>query len=88
MKIWDKTCSVIEVFSGAGRTIGEFDGAKLNLGKHKPFRRALSYHAYTAYLKFSFRLTSNDQPVEYGSYNERRLMKDAVIQDMKDELDS
>ena len=42
LKIWDETCSVIEVYPGAGRTIGEFDGAKLRLAHHQPFKRALS----------------------------------------------
>lgn len=93
LKIWDKSCRNIEVYPGAGRKIGEFDGAKLKLGHHEPFKRALSYHAYIAYLKFNF-VPSNKLPEEYGSeneseyYSDRRLMRDAVIQDMKDELDS
>jgi hypothetical protein len=92
-KIWDKSCQNIEVYPGAGRTIGEFDGARLKLAHHQPFKRALSYHAYIAYLKFNFD-PSNKRPEEYGSENEseyysgRRLMRDAVIQDMKEELDS
>ena len=92
LKIWDNSCRKIEVYPGANRTIGDFDGAKL-LANHQPFKRALFYHAYIAYLKFNF-VSSNKQPEEYGSENEsdyysgRRLMKDAVIQDMKDELDS
>lgn len=92
VKIWDKSCLNIEVFVGAGRTIGQYDGAKLKLGAHEPFRRALSYHAYIAYLKFSY-VPANLEPAEYGSeneseyYSERRLMKDAVLQDIKKELE-
>lgn len=91
LKIWDKSCRNVEVYPGANRTIGEFDGAKLKLAHHLPFKRALSYHAYIAYLKFSF-VPTNSLPIEYGSenesefYSERRLMKDAVIQNMKEEL--
>ena len=54
---------------------------------YKPFRRALSYQAYTAYFK-SVYVSTNAEPVEYGSenYSERQLMQDAVFRDMKEEL--
>lgn len=90
-KIWDSSCRDITIL-GTRKNIGDLDGAELNLGCHMPFKRALSYHAYTAYLKFKFVLT-HDLPVEYGSenesryYDERKLMKEAVIRDMRDELE-
>lgn len=69
VKIWDKTCRNIEVFPGAGRTIGEFDGARLNLGKHKPFRRALSYQAYISFLKCRYipTIEEHGSDIECGS---------------------
>ena len=92
MKIWDGTCSHLPVFPGSDRTIGEFDGATLNLGKHGPFKRALSFQAYMAFLKHKH-IPENLEPVEYGSenesnyFNERQVMKEAVTRDMRDEVE-
>ena len=52
MQIWDNRCRELPIYEGSKRKIGEFDGHVLNLGRHQPFRRALSFQAYQAYLLF------------------------------------
>lgn len=92
MKIWDRTCCDLPVFPGSTKTIGEFDEGKLNLGGHDPFKRALSFQSYMAFLKHKH-IPENLEPVEYGSENEstyfkeRKLMKEAVIRDMRVEVE-
>jgi len=50
LKIWDDSCRSHELWAGCDdATIGEYDGWKLNLNGHEPFKRALSYQAYQAY---------------------------------------
>lgn len=92
MKIWDDTCRNTLLFEGSQRTVGEFDGAMLNLGTHQPFKRALSCQAYMAFLKFKH-IPANLEAVEYGSENEssyfkeRQIMKEAVIRDIRYEIE-
>ncbi len=100
MKIWDDSIRSESIFEGSSRTIGEFDGARLKLGEasgdtftHNPFRRALSYQAYIAYLRFKH-IEGNIEPAEFGSDEETnyavqcRLMKQSVIQSVEEELES
>jgi hypothetical protein len=92
LKIWDVDCSDLPVYPGSNRIIGEFNGAKLRLGPHAPFRRALSFQAFTAFLKYKH-IPTNVEPVEYGSENEsdylakRKMMKEAVIRDIRNEIE-
>ena len=72
LKIWDDKCKSIPLFSGCARTIGEYDGAVLNLSSkngagvsHRPFKRGLSYQAYHAHLNYCSELPQ--ELVLYGS---------------------
>lgn len=90
MKIWDDECRADPIWPGHDLTIGQFDGSPLRLNGHNPFKRALSYQAYSAYLHFSF--LGVERPIEYGSdtetefYQQRKLMKDPLIQELRAEM--
>jgi hypothetical protein len=92
MKICDNSCANLPIWYGSKKTIGDFADHILHLGKHKPFRRALSYQAYQAYLKFSH-VPTNLKPFEFGSENgseyfkQRKFMRDNVVRDIKIEKD-
>jgi len=92
MKIWDDTIRKNKIWPNSNLVIGSYEGRPLNLGRHKPFKRALSFQAYQAYLKFSY--IENEIRLEYGSDDqteyakERRLMKENVLRDIRDEIGS
>ena len=56
VKFWKEEFKSIPLYRGSDRTIGEFDGSRLNLivnGKqHLIFRRALSFQAFMCYNKW------------------------------------
>lgn len=56
MHIWVDAVRGEPIFEGATQTIGEFDGAPLDLtvgpGTHNPFKRAMSYQAFRAFKKW------------------------------------
>jgi hypothetical protein len=92
LKIWDKTVMSKPIWKDSKILIGHFDGEKLILGQHAPFRRGLSYQAYQAFLKFNY--VDSIMPLEYGSdpnsefSKNRRLLKDDLIRDIRTEVDS
>ena len=89
LKIFNDDCRDKYIFTGSTHTIGEYDGCKLVLNGHSPYLRALSYHAYMAYLRNSH----IDSPLEYGSeedcdfFRTRKLMRDAVISNIEREIE-
>ena len=89
MKIWDDDCRKTRLWEGCKHTIGDYDGAKLKLGSHEPFRRALSYQAYQAFINSS----SEDEgpqfygtPGNYAFAKELKCLKDGFMRDMTNEL--
>ena len=104
LKIWDDSVArtpIWELTSFTGRKshsreiIGNWKGKRLNLGSHAPFKRALSYQAYQAYLRHSY--VGHTIPLEYGSdtqtdyFKQRKVLKelkDRVVRDIRDEVDS
>jgi hypothetical protein len=99
LKIWDPTIRNVPIYHGATRTIGSYEGKRLMLGedsrdpyKHQPFRRALSYQTYMAYLTYKHMSTGYVEPEEFGSDHEteyckqRELLKRAVIKDIEEEI--
>jgi hypothetical protein len=50
LKIWDDSCRSVPIWPGHATTIGDLDGRELVLGAHKPFKRALSFQSYQAYM--------------------------------------
>ncbi len=94
VKIWDSQCLNIPLWNGSTKFIGQYDGSKLNLGEHKPFMRALSYHAYESYLKYCYLPQFKSLvPCEYGSGNdsdyfkERNMFKEIVEKAIEEEMD-
>jgi hypothetical protein len=105
LKIWDASVASDPIWPsystrGAPQRqsqglFGYWEGRRLNLGSHTPFKRALSYQAYHAYLKNA----SVDHPVlsEYGRDTQTEYfkhmnviakdLKDRVIRDMRDEVE-
>ena len=71
MKIWDDDIRGLPIFLGSSSTIGEFDGHRLVIGSHRPFTRALSFQAYTAYQRNKHRLASQIAPKHFGSPADR-----------------
>jgi hypothetical protein len=53
MKIWDDDCRKTRLWEGCKHTIGDYDGAELKLGSHEPFRQAISYQAFQAFINSS-----------------------------------
>lgn len=95
LKIWDSSASTIPIWESSKLLIGKYDGKKLLLGDHNPFRRALSYQAYQAYIRHAH--IGHSIPLEYGSddqttfYRQRQTikeMKDLVMRDIKEEVES
>ena len=93
LKIWDNSIRDTPIFDDATMTIGECEGARLKLGeiptdlyKHNPFRRALSYQAYLAYLKYKHLHPEEPIPCETEYVKQRSLMKNAVIAAIEEEL--
>jgi hypothetical protein len=89
MKIWNYDCRKTRLWEGCKHTIGDYDGAKLKLGSHEPFRRALSYQAYQAFINSS----SEDEgpqfygtPGNYAFAKELKCLKDGFMRDMTNEL--
>jgi len=68
LKIWDDSCRSHELWAGCDdATIGEYDGWKLNLNGHEPFKRALSYQAYQAYSNCPASEEQHEEPIAYGT---------------------
>ena len=67
LKIWDDSCRSHKLWVGLDvDTIGDFDGKELVLNGHEPFKRALSYQAYQAYVNRPA-MEQHDAPIHYGS---------------------
>ena len=63
--IWDDECRKLETFPESGRLIEEFEGHALTLNGHDPFKRALSFQAYQAFLHNKVAL--HLRPKDFGS---------------------
>lgn len=92
LQIWDDSCRNEPIYDGSTRTIGDFEGEVLNLGSHRPFRRALSFQAYQAFLQSKdiskFEELSEDGSEKVTKYFEQQmLMKDSVLRDIQEELE-
>ena len=82
------------IYAGSKKLIGEYDGHPLALMDHNPFKRALSYQAYAAFLHFRHELDAEiSPPSEYGTdneskkyYKQRKLMKESIDRDMAEEV--
>lgn len=84
MKIWDESVLDNPIWKGSKLTIRNFQNNPLSLGRHNPFKRGLSYHAYRCFLYYA----SDDKLIEnqciYGSpgnyqfKNDLQLMKEEV----------
>lgn len=88
MRIWDDSCRSIPLWPESKLTVGQFDGFPLKLGNHTPFKRGLSYQAYSAYLQFSYGFHSQDEELLSEISQECKLMKEAVIKDIENEIES
>ena len=65
LKIWDDSCRSVPIWPGhTTLTIGDLDGRELVLGPHRPFKRALSYRTYQAYLRCTY--VEKVMPEPYG----------------------
>ena len=57
LRIWNAKVRDMPIYEGASTNIGDYDNAVLNLSVngrvHNPFKRAISYQAYHAYLYWS-----------------------------------
>ena len=63
--IWDDECRKLETFPESGLLIEEFEGHALTLNGHDPFKRALSFQAYQAFLHNKVAL--HLRPKDFGS---------------------
>jgi hypothetical protein len=69
LKIWDDSCRDTPIWTGHETTIGDLDGQELVLGSHRPYKRALSYHACQAYLRNNI---DGVPPIPYGTPNAKQ----------------
>jgi hypothetical protein len=92
MKIWDNSIRSKKIWEGSDHVIGSYDGAILRLGHHIPFKRAMSYQAYQAYLVHKH--LHFNEPIDFGTEEarefarERKLMKQDVIKAINDEVEA
>jgi len=92
MHIWDESVRTTPLYDGSTKTLGDFDGRELCLGKHVVMKRGLSFQAYQAYVHHS----SSDERLGlqclYGSpgrYNYQTtiaLLRQKYLSDVSDEV--
>jgi hypothetical protein len=92
LKIWDKSCFNTPLWEGCEETIGDFDDAVLNLEKHSPYLRALSYQAYQACIH---NVVGKDEtpcfygtPGDYPFCEQLTVLENNFSRDVKNEISS
>lgn len=92
LKIWDKSCFDTPLWEGCKETIGDFDDAVLNLRKHSPYLRALSYQAYQACIH---NVVGKDEtpcfygtPGDYPFCEQLTVLENNFSRDVKNEISS
>eukprot|EP01041_Mallomonas_annulata_P004807 gene4807-9585_t len=90
LKIWDSSVYDMPIWLNSEHTIGKYNGCKLNGRRNNPFKRALSYQAYQAFIKC--RLVGETQPpLHYGTQigsdfdHHAALMKESFYRDVDEE---